>query len=214
MTVKVRPWPGAIAVTGGIGSGKSRVARWLAQECGFPLYDADAEVRTLLEPGAPGWQRLRTWLDQGYFGSDGSLLKAKLRRAIFAEEALRLAVERDIHPLVLANLQAKISEGAGPCLVEVPLLYEAQWQEYFVSVVVVYADESVCCRRVMARDGITEDQAMAAIRAQMSISQKVSLAEYMVDNSGSWTDTMAKLADMKKLWSHKYGEKKLDSHIA
>jgi len=215
MQVKsVSPWPGAIAVTGGIASGKSRVARWLAQEYGLPLYDADAEVRALLIHGAPGWQRLRVWLDQGYFGDDGSLLKGKLRQAIFADEALRLAVERDIHPLVLINLQTKISEGRRPCIVEVPLLYEAQWQGHFDSVVVVYADESICCQRLMARDGLLEDQAMAAIRAQMPLVQKARWADYVVDNSGSWPETMAKIADIKMLWCHNYGEKKLDSHIA
>lgn len=204
----------AIAVTGGIGSGKSRVASWLAQECGFPLYDADVEVRSLLHPGASGWQRLRAWLGREYFAADGSLLKAKLRQAIFADETMRLAVERDIHPLVLTNLQAKISGAKGPCLVEVPLLYEVRWQKYFGSVLVVYAAESICCKRLVARDGILADQAMAAIRAQMPIAQKVDLAEYTVDNSGAWSDTLLRLAEIKKVWRHRYGEKKLDSHVA
>ncbi len=204
----------AIAVTGGIGSGKSRVARWLAQGCDFPLYDADAEVRSLLNPGEPGWQRLRAWLGQDYFGDDGSLFKVKLRQAIFADEAMRLAVEHDLHPLVLSNLQTKISGVKGPCLVEVPLLYEAQWQDYFDSVLVVYAAEEICCERLMARDGVLEDQAKAAIFAQMPIVQKARLAEYVVDNSGAWTDTLLKLEEIKKVWSCKYGEKKLDSHVA
>ena len=206
--VQVQPFGQAVAVTGGIGSGKSQVSRWLAQECNFFLYDADNEVRCLLNPGGLGWLRLRAWLSPDYFGADGSLLKTKLRQAIFVDDALRHLVEHDIHPLVLANLQAKIAESERPCLVEVPLLYEAQWQNYFDVVLVVYTAESICCDRVMARDGVTANQAMAAIRAQMPIMQKAQLATYTVDNSGHWSDTLQQLEEIKKMLCHKYLEKK------
>ena len=192
-----------MAVTGGIGSGKSRVAQWLAAACDLPLYDADEEVRSLLRLGEPGWQCLRARLDSDYFGLDGSLLKAKLRQALFADEIMRRAVEHDIHPLVLGNLQAKISGLKTPCLVEVPLLYEAGWQGYFALVLMVYADEPTCRQRVMARDRISEDQAMAAIRAQMPIIKKAHLADYTVDNSGTWAATVHQLEEIKKKWCSK-----------
>lgn len=198
----------ALAVTGGIGSGKSRVARWLARECGFSLFDADDEVRLLLNTGAPGWQLLRAWLSPDYFGDEGSLLKAKLRQAIFADEAMRQAVERDIHPLVLATLQVKVAGSTTMSLVEVPLLYEAGWQNYFVAVLVVSADESVCRARVMARDGIDELQALAAIRAQMPIAHKLHLADYAVDNNGAWSSTLQHLEEIKNMWRCQYGGKK------
>lgn len=203
----------AIAVTGGIGSGKSRVSRWLAQECNFPRYDADEEVKSLLNIGELGWSRLRVWLSPEYFGVDGGLLKAKLRQAIFVDAALRHLVEQEIHPLVLANLEAKIMGGRRPCLVEVPLLYEAQWQDYFDGVLVVYAAESICRDRLMTRDGILEDQALAAIRAQMPTSQKARLANYTVDNSGEWSATLPQLEEIKKMLGQKYLEKKLDSQV-
>ena len=197
---EVRPFPRAMAVTGGIGSGKSRVALWLAEACALPLYDADGEVRSLLRPGEPGWQRLRTRLGPEYFGVDGDLLKAKLRQALFADEVMRRAVEHDLHPLVLSNLRAKISGLKTPCLVEVPLLYEAGWQGYFARVLVVCADEPTCRQRVMTRDGISEEQAMAAIRAQMPIMRKAPLADYAVDNSGAWASTVHQLEEIKKKW--------------
>ena len=207
-----KPFRQAIAVTGGIGSGKSRVARWLAGECNFSLFDADEEVRLLLDPGEQGWSHLRAWLSPDYFGDDDCLLKAKLRRAIFDDDTLRHLVEQDLHPLVLSNIQAKMAGSARPCLVEVPLLFEAQWQTYFDGVLVVYAPEAVCLDRVIARDGISEDQAMSAIRAQMPIIQKARLADYIVDNSGDWASTQQQLEETKSMLSHKYPEKKLDSH--
>jgi dephospho-CoA kinase len=206
-------FPQAIAVTGGIGSGKSRVAYWLAQACAFPLYDADSEVRALLELGAAGWQCLRARLSPDYFGVDGGLLKAKLRQAIFVDELLRQTVEHEIHPLVLARLQAKIFGNKGRCLVEVPLLYEAQWHGYFGGVLVVYAPDDRCCERVMIRDGIPENQALAAIRVQLPIKRKASMADYLIDNSNAWIDTLCQLEKIKKKWCPAEQEKKLDSRI-
>lgn len=210
--LQIEPFLQAIAVTGGIGSGKSRVSQWLARECNFSLYDADDEVRNLLKPGEEGWCHLRAWLDLDYFGADGSLLKAKLRQAMFADDALRHLVEYDLHPLVLASLKSKITKSERPCLVEIPLLYEVHWQEYFDGVLVVYATEAICCDRVMARDGSSTDQAMAAIRAQMPVVQKARMADYTVDNSGSWSSTLEQLEKIKKKLRQKYLEKKLDSY--
>lgn len=199
-------FPQAIAVTGGIGSGKSRVAHWLSQACAFSLYDADFEVNILLDQGEEGWQRLRWRLSPDYFAADGSLLKAKLRQAIFADEALRRTVEHEIHPLVLARLRSKIFGCEGRSLVEVPLLYEAGWQGYFAEVLVVYAPGDLCCERVMARDGIAEDQAMSAIRVQLPIERKVSLADHVVDNSKAWRDTLGQLEEVRKKWCPAEGE--------
>ncbi|MDD5758425.1 MAG: dephospho-CoA kinase [Desulfobulbaceae bacterium] len=205
--------PQAIAITGGIGSGKSRVSRWLAEECHLPLYSADEEVRQLLEPGGQGWHYLRAWLGSEYFTDDGGLLKAKLRQAIFNDVLLRRRVEHDLHPLVLDALNEKISQSGGACLVEVPLLYEVQWQGRFDSVLLVYADEAVCRARVMARDGVSEDQVNATIRAQIPLAQKRCLADYTIDNSGSWFATLAQLEDVKIMLQQNGMEKKLDSSI-
>lgn len=196
-----------VAVTGGIGSGKSRVARWLADACRFPLYDADGEVRTLLVPGAAGWERLRTWLSPDYFAPDGGLRKGRLRQAIFNDAALRQAVEHDLHPLVLANLQAKLARRQGPCLVEVPLLYEVGWQGQFDGVLVVYAPDTLCGERVALRDQVSTVEAQAVIRVQMPIQEKVAKADYLVDNSGTWTETLRQLAEIKQAWCPETGKK-------
>lgn len=204
----------AMAITGGIGSGKSRVSRWLAEECHLPLYSADEEVRQLLEPGGQGWQCLRSWLSSEYFADDGSLYKAKLRQAIFTDDVLRRSVEHALHPLVLSTLLEKIARCGGACLVEVPLLYEVQWQGLFGTVLLVYADEQVCRARVMARDGVSEDQVNAAIRAQIPLAEKRCLADYTVDNSGGWIATLAQLANIKTILQQKGVEKKLDSFVS
>ena len=205
--------PTAIAVTGGIASGKSRVVSWLAQGGAFSHYDADEEVRCLLEPGGQGLRRLRSWLAADYFADDGTLLKPRLRRAIFDDPWLRGRVEGDLHPLVLANLQAKIAASGCPCLVEVPLLYEVGWQAYFDAVLVVYASDLIANARLMARDGVSADQAQAALQAQLPISEKVGKADYVVDNSRGWPETQAQLVEIKKKLMSFSQEKSLTARL-
>ncbi|MDA8417420.1 MAG: dephospho-CoA kinase [Desulfobacteraceae bacterium] len=195
------------AITGGIGSGKSRVASWLAAECELPLLAADQEVRALLEPGEAGWQRLR-WLGADFFDPDGKLRKARLRRAIFSDPGLKRQVESALHPLALAALLAKMASVPGRCLIEVPLLYEAGWQDYFVEVVAVVAPETICLERIMRRDQVSEDEAQAAIAAQMPIADKAAQADKVIDNGGAWPDTVHQLQAIKKAWLLAGGTKK------
>lgn len=191
----------AIAITGGIGSGKSRVARWLAAECALPLFDADAEARVLLEPEALGWQRLRGWLPEFFFGPAGVIVRPRLRQAIFEDAGLRRRLEADVHPLVLAALQRRIALCPGRCLVEVPLLFEVNWQGHFDRVLVVYAPDNVCCQRIMARDGVPAAAAAAALRAQMPLQAKMAQADDVVDNGGKWEDTVPQLLRIRAHWA-------------
>jgi len=203
--------PRAIAVTGSMGSGKSAVAGWLAQSWALPVYDADAEVKSLLTPGQQGWQRLRAILPPVFFDDESRLLKSKLRQAIFSDSALRRMVEQALHPLVLANLVQKTAGFTCPCLVEVPLLFEANWQSYFRAVVVVHADVKTCVKRITTRDGVTEAQALAALSAQMPIQDKIALADFCIDNGGTWSDTLAQIKGIKITGDPSFEKKTLDT---
>ncbi|MBA3016018.1 MAG: dephospho-CoA kinase [Proteobacteria bacterium] len=203
--------PQAIAVTGCIGSGKSKVAQWLGHEWALPVYDADDEVKILLSPGHSGWMCLKAILGETYFDIESRLNKSKLRQAIFADASLRQSVEDALHPLVLENLKVKTAQFTMPCLVEVPLLYEVNWQSYFSKVLVVYADPNTCIHRVMARDGVNKAQALAALRNQRSIQEKISFADCVINNSGAWTDTLSQLEAVKKAECLPFGKKKLDT---
>jgi len=189
------------------------VVAWLAQSGDFLRYDADEEVRSLLMSGGQGWCRLRSWLPPAYFADDGTLLKQRLRRAIFDDPLLRKRVEADLHPLVLGNLQAKIVASECPCLVEVPLLYEVGWQAYFDAVLVVYASDSIASARLMARDQVSADQAQAVLQAQLPIEDKVGMADYVVDNSRGWSETLLQLVKIKKKLSSFVQEKSLTASL-
>ncbi|WP_417914909.1 dephospho-CoA kinase [Candidatus Electronema sp. JM] len=186
--------PELIGITGGIGSGKSRVCRFLADLCGWPLLNLDQICRELLLPEMLGWLALRQALGRGFFTAAGELNRPKLREAIFADAALRQQVDSLLHPLAKQAMLQQAAQQITPLvLAEIPLLFEAGWQDSVSRIVVVYADEAVRLRRIMERDQVSEEQARRAIAAQMPLEDKAQLADYLVDNSGDWEETCGQL---------------------
>ncbi len=182
-----------IGVTGTIGSGKSRVCRFLARRMGVPYLDLDMICRSLLEQGQAGRQLLEVHLDSSFFLANGAIDRQKLRRAIFADADLRRTVDSLLHPLALEAMlreAARVGGAARTVLVEAPLLFEAQWRNYFDRVVVVYADPATCCRRIMERDRVTASDAAGCLAAQMAPAAKALLGDHVLDNSGSWFGTL------------------------
>ena len=194
--------PRVIALTGGIGSGKSSVSVWLRDNAGFAYVSADALVASLLEVGSEGWRQLRTVLTPDFFFAAGQIDKAGLRVAIFRDAVLRSAVEQVLHPLVFKKIRGEVAgleaQGKMRCLVEVPLLYEAGWQRYFHKVIVVYAEDTVCAARLQGRDGLRLEDALAAVDMQISLKEKILLADYAVDNSGQWSATIVLIKKLQK----------------
>lgn len=186
--------PELIGITGGIGSGKSRACRYLAELGGWPLLDLDRICRALLLPEMPGWLALRQALGRGFFTAAGELNRPKLREAIFADAALRQQVDSLLHPLAKqAMLQQAAQQSTPLVLAEIPLLFEAGWQDSVSQIVVVYADEAVRLRRIMERDQASEEQARRAIAAQMPLEDKALRADHLIDNSADWERTCVHL---------------------
>lgn len=196
----------AVGLTGGIGSGKSRVTGLLQRLIRMECIDADQLCRELLLPGAAAWQGLRQELDRSslYFTPSGELDRRRLRGAIFADGALRGRVEAVIHPLVQAATRRRLALCTEPlALVEVPLLFEAGWQGLFDRVVLVYAEPHVRRRRIALRDRLTDDEAMQALAAQSPLEEKIALADHVVDNGGCWAWTSVQVLHLGRLLERK-----------
>lgn len=180
-----------LGVTGGIGSGKSSVSRLLASYCLAPLVDMDHCCRNLLDQGQPGWQALHAAFGTGYERPDGAIDRPCLRAALFADAGLRQQVDSLLHPVALARMREEIARcgGAPLVLVEVPLLYEAGWQQHMDAVLVVYARRAVQFCRLVRRDHVSHKQARQALSAQMDLAAKARLADYVIANNGSWAET-------------------------
>ena len=196
-----------IGLTGGIGTGKSTVAELFRQH-GATLISADQLSREILAPGAVGSQLLRREFGERFFGGRQELDRAALRRAIFTEPEVRRRVDALLHPLIrqriaeLLPAAAKVRPVAEKMpifhgvVVEVPLLLEVGWQDDFDCVVVVRADERQALARVRNRDGVKRREAEAAIAAQLPLSEKLALADEVIDNRGPLPETARQVAEL------------------
>jgi len=193
-----------IGITGGIGSGKSSVSRFWSAYAKLPLIDIDQLCRELLEVEMSGWVALKENLDRSFFGTDGSLDRPGLRSAIFDDDKLRKTVDQLIHPLALDLLLNKTAGLEGVVLVDVPLLFEAGWEDKFGRTVVVYADQQTCCRRVSGRDNIIAEEAAKVIFAQMITWEKAMLADHVVDNRYCWFHTRMQVAHLAELIKNRF----------
>ena len=181
-----------VAVTGGIGSGKSTVAKMLASRLGGVFISADAICRDLLKPGTACLQKLRKVVPHSCFLNGGALDRAALRQAIFSDKSLRQQVDGVIHPQVRKEIHRLCEEKGDPVqvvVIEVPLLFETGWQTDFDCTLLVYADNETCVRRIMERDQVDEQAARSAVAAQMDIEDKVQLSDLIIDNSSSLAES-------------------------
>ena len=202
-----------VAITGGMGSGKSSVAAYLCEIGGAKGLSADTLCRQLLEPGAVGWLAVRKAFGERFFLADQRIDRPLLRRILFEDHDFRRELNILLHPLVrneiTDHIEAEIDhfseiqvQSQARFVVEVPLLYEAHWEQDFSQIVVAYADEKACRQRIMLRDGISEAEAEKAMATQMPLSHKSFLADHVIDNSGPWSDTCLQIVHLQKLlWS-------------
>jgi dephospho-CoA kinase len=182
--------PYLLGVTGGIASGKSSVSRLLSTYCQVPLVDVDQCCRHLLEINQPGWLALQTEFGDSFFLQTGDVDRSVLRERIFADAGFRRKVDAILHPLARDVMRREVALCKAPwVLVEIPLLYEAGWQNDVDAVLVVYARRGAQCCRIMRRDGGARKRAMQAIAAQANLDEKVKRADFVIDNSGRWSTT-------------------------
>ena len=181
-----------VGLTGGIGSGKSEVARRLAGH-GAVLIDADVAARKVVEPGSPGLTRIADAFGPDVLRQDGSLDRERLGEIVFADPGLREKLNAIVHPLVrewmAAAERAAVQAAApppGPVVVhDVPLLAESRGKAGFDVVIVVDVPPGLQVERLVSLRGMPEDQARARLAAQASREQRLAVADVVIDNSGS-----------------------------
>lgn len=186
-----------IGLTGGIGSGKSTVARLLAER-GALVVDADRIAREVLEFGTPGLAAVTAEFGPGILAADGSLDRAALAAVVFADEAARRRLDRLVHPLVRQRSAEMIAGAPADAVVvnDVPLLVETGQVGSYDLVLVVEADPGTRLARLVGR-GMTEVDARARIAAQATDEQRRAVADVVLDNSGT---PAALAAQVDRFW--------------
>jgi dephospho-CoA kinase len=180
-----------VGLTGGIASGKSAVAKILAQ-LGAAIVDADVLSREVVAPGHEGWKEIVATFGSEVLQADQTLDRQKLRTLIFNNPDARKQLEAIIHPRVRALAERRIREhgeaGYAVVVYEVPLLFEGNLQEWLRPVILVACDVEIQRQRLRQRDGLDAAAAQKHIDAQMSLEEKRKLADYVIENDGSLAD--------------------------
>lgn len=181
--------PYRVGLTGGIASGKSTVANEF-RRLGVEVYSADDIARELVVPGSPLLADLVHAFGPGILTTQGELDRARLRETVFADSGARARLNALMHPAIRARLFAHADAAAGTYVVlEIPLLVEGGLEGEVDRVLVVDCPESVQLERLTSRDRVSAAQAMATLSAQATRADRRSVADDIVENSGS-TDAL------------------------
>ncbi|MFJ4225795.1 dephospho-CoA kinase [Microbacterium sp. NPDC089695] len=184
-----------IALTGGIASGKSTIARRLAEH-GAVIVDADRIVRDVQAPGTPVLAAIADAFGEGVLAEDGSLDRAALGAIVFGDQEQLRRLNEIVHPAVRAESQRRFDEAAAGdpdavVVYDVPLLVEARVDDPWDLIVVAHAPAEVRLRRLVELRGMESGAAQERIDAQVSDERRLAVADEVIDTAGSLDETLA-----------------------
>ncbi len=189
-----------VGLTGGIASGKSVVSGMLA-DLGVKIIDLDKIAREVVEPNKPAWKEIIEYFGEELLLSDRTIDRKALGERVFANSEAREKLNEITHPRIVRELFKLIEkyrrEKEEVVVVDAALLFEIKIDEWLKPVIVVSANEEDQIKRLQERDGYRREQTLERIRAQMTLKEKVRLADYVIDNSGSREDTRKQV---EKVW--------------
>lgn len=186
--------PYTVALTGGIGSGKSTIANAFAA-LGVPVIDADVIAREVVEPGSPALQRIAERHGSSILTEQGTLNRPRLREIIFQSPEEKTWLNNLLHPLINARTQQLKALTAAPYVLwVVPLLVENRLQHQANRVLVVDVDEETQLARTIQRDGIDRLQAQNILSAQATRDARLAVADDVIHNSGTPDEALPQVA--------------------
>lgn len=173
-----------VGLTGGIGSGKSTVAKLFAAH-GVPVVDTDAIARRLTERGGEALDELRDAFGDAVFLPDGELDRAALRRRVFADASARKRLEAILHPRIREAVVRALDGLVAPyAVVVIPLLVETgHYQDLLDRVLVVDCPETLQIERVMARNGLSREEVESMLAAQATRAERLAVADDVITNT-------------------------------
>jgi len=184
-----------IALTGGIGSGKSLVAQYFA-ELGALVIDADQLARAAIERGSPGFDEVVTIFGDSIL-KDGEIDRRVLGEIVFKDPKKKAALEGIIHPWVRSEFEAAVSALTGnqTLVYEIPLLFETKAAERFDVVITVESKTEIRIERLRSR-GLHISEIQARIAAQATREERSSIADFVIENDGTEDDLLRKVENI------------------
>jgi len=189
-----------VGLTGGIASGKSLAASYF-QACGAIVIDADAVARALVEPGQDALQRIVAAFGTEMLRDDGTLDRARLAALVFADKVRRDVLNSILHQPILASIRRDVAmitsaQPAAIVIVELPLLIECSLQNEFDRIIVVSVSPELQKQRLQKRSGLTDEEAVQRIRAQLDSKAQEIHADYVIYNNGSVESLQQQVEDI------------------
>lgn len=192
-----------IGLTGGIASGKSTVSKMI-QDAGIAVIDADVYARQALDPRERAYDDVVAHFGESILHSDESVDRKKLGSIIFNDTAERDALNGIVHPAVREKMndkkEALIKEGRKAVVLDIPLLFESRLTKTVDRILLVYVDEAIQLKRLMERDGSTNEEALSRIRSQIPLAEKKREADAVIDNNGTAAETKKQLDHIFREW--------------
>ena len=189
-----------IGLTGGIGSGKSTVSRYLG-ELGAVIIDADKLGHEIYLPNTDTWRELVNTFGKEILTADDKIDRKKLGAIVFNNPEKLKRLNAIVHPRMFEMAKQRIDEcrrkGIKVVILDAPILFETNWTPLVEEVWVVVANEANVIKRAMARSGLTEEQVRSRIASQMSNAERIKRAQVVIHNDGSAEDLRKKV---KELW--------------
>ncbi|PLY17207.1 MAG: dephospho-CoA kinase [Sedimenticola sp.] len=187
-----------IGLTGGIGSGKSAVARCFS-ELGIPVIDADSVAREVVEPGLPALKEIEQRFGSQILASDGRLDRKQLRQIIFSDPQAKADLEAILHPRIRASMWELAHRQTTPYVIlEIPLLVETGQNSSVDRVLVVDVPRQLQIERVCARDGMSPQEAATVIAAQIPRQRRLDAADDMIENTGTFSELHTQVENLHR----------------
>lgn len=182
-----------VALTGGIGSGKSTVARMFKDE-GAHLIDFDYLARLVVEPDKPAWREIIDYFGPKILSYDRTLNRSALAKIIFSDDKSRKILESFTHPRIFEERDILIKaikekDPSSIVIIDFPLLFELGLNKKFDKVILVYVKRDVQLKRIIKRDGLEKEELEKRFKSQIPIEEKRSLSDYIINNEGKLNNT-------------------------
>lgn len=190
-----------IGITGGIASGKSTVVAEIRKQ-GYQVIDADQVVHELQEKGGKLYQTLVEWLGNDILQGDGELDRQKLGKAIFGNKKMMEKSSRLQNEIIrqeLANRRNQLAQTEEVFFMDIPLLIELDYMDWFDEVWLVYVDEKTQLDRLVMRNHYTRSEAQKRIASQMSTEAKKAYADKILDNRGNVQELKEQIGRLLKV---------------
>jgi len=192
-----------IGLTGSIASGKSTVAKML-EEVGLPIVDADLVARIVVEPGTPTLEKISEVFGKEVLLENGELNREKLGEIIFHNPAKRVELNSIMHPAIRQEMlrqRDELTEAGEPHIVmDIPLLFESHLQHFVEKILVVSVTEENQLTRLMERNHLSKEEALARIATQLPLSEKEKGADAVIYNNRDLENTRTQLLAILKEW--------------